>query len=102
MSLALELVEEMAKRRDLGVGGAERDEARGQAFERRPHLDHLNDLALALAYDEDAAARQRLDEAFLLQKRHRLANGRAAHAQILRELTFVQANLVRLAIDVDG
>src|SRR5215471_5121890 len=98
---ALELVKEMPEGRDLRIGGAQGDKPRGKAFKRRPHLDHLDDLALGFAHHEDAAARHGFDEAFLLQKRHRLTDGRAAYAQILRELPLVQTNLVRLVVDID-
>ena len=63
--------------RDLLVGRIDRREPRRHALERRPHLDHLDDLLLRLADDEDAAARHGAQEAFLLEQRHRLADRRA-------------------------
>jgi hypothetical protein len=71
-----------------------RGEPRGHALERRPHLDHLDDLLLGLAHDEDAAARHGAQEAFLLEQRHRLADRRARDAERLRELPLVEADLV--------
>ena len=67
---------------------------------RRPHLDHLDDLLLGLAHDEDAAARHRAQEAFLLEQRHRLADRRAGDAERLRQLPLVEADLVGVRVDV--
>ena len=47
-----------------------------------------------------AAPRHRADEAFLLQHRQRLADRRAAHAEVLRKLAFVEPDLERVAVDV--
>ena len=67
MAVLLELVEQVAQAGNLGIGGLQRDQARGKALECRPYLDHLDDLLLGLAHHEDAAPGQRLDEALLLQ-----------------------------------
>jgi len=37
------------------------------AFEGRPHLDHFDNFALALAHDVDAAARHHAQKNFLLE-----------------------------------
>src|SRR3546814_7131331 len=74
--LLLELPEEIAQRADVVVGRVRRGQARRHALQGRPDGDHLDDLPLGLADDEDAAARLRPDEAFLLQQRHRLAEDR--------------------------
>ncbi len=88
--------------RDLRVRRAHRDEAGGEAFERRPHLDHRDDLFPRLAHHEDAATRQGAHEPLLLQQRHRLADRRARDAEIVRELALVEADLARMGIDVEA
>src|SRR5580704_1129649 len=70
---------------NLRVGSALGGEPRRHAFERRHDSDHLDDLALCLAHDEDAPARAGADKAFLLQEGHRLAYRRAAHPEPFRE-----------------
>ena len=80
---------------DLVVGGALGGEPRRHAFERRHDRDHLDDLALRLAHDKDAAARPGADKAFLLQQGHRLADRRAADPEPLREPPLVEPDLVR-------
>ena len=95
-----EFVEHGAQRRDVRVRRVQRREPRGHALERRPHLDHLDDLLLRLAHDEAAAARHRAQESFLLEQRHRLADRRARDAERLAQLALVQADLVAMRIDV--
>src|SRR4029077_8317955 len=73
---------------------------RRHALERRPHLDHLDDLALGLADDEDAAARDRSDETLLLENRERLAHRRATHPERLDELPLIEPQRLALAVDV--
>src|SRR5215204_5320692 len=95
-----EALEEDPQRRDLGVARALGDEAGRHAFERRPCLDHLDDLALGLAHDEDAAARHGSDEPLLLEHRHRLANGRAGDAELLGQLALVEHDRLGRGVDV--
>ena len=95
-----ELVEDAAQAGDVLVGRVQRRQARRHALERRPHLDHLDDLLLGLAHDEDAAPRLGAQEAFLLEQRDRLADRRARHAELLRQLLLVEADLVRGRVDV--
>src|SRR4029077_12218836 len=61
-----------------------------------------DDLAARLADDEDAAARQGAQEPLLLEQGHRFADRRAADPERLRELTLVEADLVRMGIDIGG
>src|SRR5262249_49458721 len=62
--------------------------------------DHLDDLALRLTHDEDAAARKGAHKAFLLQEGHRLADRRAADAEPLREPPLVEPDLLPTVVDV--
>ena len=78
----------------------QRREPGGHALQRRPHLDHLDDLLLRLAHDEAAAPRHRAQESFLLEQRHRFADRRARHAERLAQLALVEADLVPMRIDV--
>ena len=80
--------------------GALGGEPRRHAFERRHDRDHLDDLALRLAHDEDAAARAGADKAFLLEQGHRLADRRAADPEPLREPPLVEPDLLRMVVDV--
>ena len=77
-----------------------RGQPRGHALDRRPDGDHLDHLALGLAHHDHAAPRHRADEPLLLQHRQRLADRRAADAEVLRQLPFVQADLAGMAVDV--
>jgi hypothetical protein len=52
----------------------QRREARRHRFERGPHLDHFDDLALRFANDVDAPPGHRANEAFLLEERQRFAD----------------------------
>src|SRR6266550_4488475 len=84
-----ELAEHPPQARDFFVGRVQRGEACRHALDRGPHFDHLDDLLLRLAHDEDAAPRNRAQKPLLLEQRHRLADRRPAHAERLRQLTFV-------------
>ena len=95
-----ELVEHVAQRENVTVRGIHGREPRRHAFERGPHLDHFHDLLLGLANDENAAPRNRAQKSFLLEQRHRFADGRAADAERLAELPLIQAYLVAVRIDV--
>ena len=95
-----ELGHQAAQPGDIRVGGALGGEPRRHAFERRHDRDHFDDLALGLAYDIDAAARQGADKAFLLQQGHRLADRRAADPEPVRESPLVEPDLLRVAVDV--
>ncbi len=92
--------EDAPQRRDLVVVGVKCDEPRGHAFERRPGLHDLDDLALALPYDEDAAPRNRAHQTLVLEPRHRLADGRAADSEVRGELALVEPDLVVDVVDV--
>ena len=96
----LERVEQVAELADLRIGRVQRREARRHALERRPHLDHLDDFALGLADDEDASARDRPDEALLLENGQRLAHRRATHPERLDQLPLIQPQRLSLAVDV--
>lgn len=63
----LELEEQRAQFRDFPIRRVQRREACRHALERGPHLDHLDDLALRLAYDENATPRNGAQKALLLQ-----------------------------------
>src|SRR5215467_12895229 len=80
--------------------GASSSEPRGHAFERRHDRDHLDDFALRLAHDEDAAAWARPNKALLLEQGHRLPDRCATDPEILREPALVEADLSRMVIDV--
>src|SRR6516162_9264785 len=82
------------------VGSALGGEPRRHAFERRHNRDHLDDLALRLAHDEDAAARAGADKAFLLEQRHRLAYRRSTHPEPFGEPPLVEPDLPRVVVDV--
>ncbi len=97
---SIEFRKRFPQRSQLHVRGAAAGQAGRHAFQRRPGVDHADDLALVLLDDEHAAPRFRTDEAFLLQNRQGLAHGRPADAEILRQLPLVQPHLVRTPIDV--
>ncbi len=96
----LKLVEQMAQPTDLFVRRVQRRQPCRHALERRPHLDHLDDLALGLAHNENAAARHGADEALLLENRQRLADRGTAHAECLHQLALIEAQLLALTVDV--
>src|SRR3546814_15372886 len=97
---ALEAGEELAQGSQGVVAGALGGQPRGHALQRRPDIDHLDDLGLRLAHHEDAAPRHAAHEALLLEQRDGLADRRAAYAEILRELALVQPNLDLVAVGV--
>src|SRR6516164_433004 len=70
------------------------------ALERRPHLDHLDDLALGLAHDEDAAPWERTHEALLLEDRERFADRCAADTECLHQLALIESQRLALAVDI--
>jgi len=86
--------------RNLRIRRVQRRQPRRHGFQGCPHLDHFDDFALRLADDVDATPGYRADEPFLLEKRQCLADGRAAHAECLRELPFVEPQLLRGVVDV--
>src|SRR5918912_910441 len=90
----------MAQPGDVLVQRALGGKPRRHALEPGPDHDELDDLALRLAHDEDAAPGRRAHEALPLEKRERLANRRAADAEVLAELALVEPDLVRMAVDV--
>ncbi len=85
---------------EFRLSDARRSKAGGHAFDRGPDGDHLDHLALRLAHHMDAAARDRVHEAFLLQDRQGFADRRPRDTKVLRKLAFVQADLTRMAVDV--
>ena len=82
------------------VRGGGAGEPRRHALQRRPGLDHADDLALRLLDDEHAAPGLVAHEAFLLQHRQRLADRRAAHAERLRQAALIEPHIPGLAVDV--
>ena len=82
------------------VGRVQGGEPRRHAFERRPDLDHFDDLLLGFPDDEDAAARDGAQEALLLEQRHRLADRRPADAEGTAQLTLVETDFLAVRIDV--
>ena len=75
-------------------------EPRRHALQRRPDRDHVEDLGLGLAHDEDAAAGDDPDQAFLVELRQRLAQRRAADAEALRQIALVEPQLGVVGVDV--
>ena len=63
-------------------------------------FDHLDDFLLSFPDDEDAAARNGAQVAFLLEQRHRLADWCPADAERTAQLTFVETNFLSAAVDV--
>src|SRR6185503_12035990 len=96
----LEAREHFAQAADLFAAGKLGDEAGRHAFQRRPGGDHLDHLGLGLAHHIDAAPRHRPHKAFALELRHRLPHRRAADAEVLRELAFVETDILPAAIHV--
>src|SRR5579872_3344429 len=78
----------------------QRREPRSHRFKRGPHLDHLDDLALRLANDVDAAPRQGPDEALLLEQREGFADGRSADPERGSQLPLVEPQLLLGVVDV--
>ena len=97
---AVKLVEHVAQRADAFIRRVDRGEPRRHALERRADFDDLDDLFLGFPDDEDAAARNGAQEAFLLEQRHRLADRRPADAERAAQLTFVETNFLSAAVDV--
>ncbi len=96
----VKLVHQAVQPSDVGDGGALGGEPSRHAFERCHDCDHLDNLALCLAHDKDAAARPGPDKAFLLEQGHRLADRRAAYPKPRREPPLVEPDLLRVAVDV--
>ncbi len=95
-----ELIEHMTQRRDFLVRGIECGKPRRHALQRGPHFDHLDDLLLGLAHDEHTTARHRTQKTLLFEKRHRLANRRATHPELLTQLPLIEPNFLRMRVDV--
>ena len=95
-----EILEEVAQRRDVLLARGGRDQARRHALQRRPGADHVDDLALGPAHDDDAAARHGLDEAVLLQHRDRFADRGAADAEAFRQRALVEHDRLGRRVDV--
>ena len=68
-------------RADAAFGG----ESRGQALERAAHLDRVVNVGFGEVLDDEAAVRQRLEQALLLQAHQRHADRRARGLQALHE-----------------
>jgi len=96
---AVEPGEHAAQPGDVLVAGVLGDQARRHALERGPGSDHLDHFLLGLADHVDAAARDRADEALALELGHGLADGGAGDAEILRELSLIEADVGARAID---
>ena len=96
----LESGEHLAQSGDLFVRRCLRDQPRRHAFQRRPGGDHFDHLALRLAHHVDAAAWHRAHKALAFELGHRLTHRRAADAEVLRQFSLVQPDLVAIAIDV--
>ncbi len=75
---AAELVHEAPQFGDIGIGGALGGEPRCHAFERGHDRDDLDDFALGLFDDIDAAPRPGADKALLFEQCHRFADRRPA------------------------
>ena len=95
-----EILEEVAQRRDVLLARGGRDQPRRHALERGPGPDHVDDLGLGAAHDDDAAAWHGLDEAVLLQHRDRFADRGTADAEALRQRALVEHDRFRRRIDV--
>ena len=95
-----ELVDQRVQLGDLRGARVLGGKPRRHALERRPHRDHVEDLGLGLAHDEDAAARDDPDEALLVELRQRLAQRRAADAEALRQIALVEPQLGLVGVDV--
>ncbi len=77
-----------------------RCQPRRHGFERRPGGDHLDDLGARLAHDIDATAGYGAQETFALELYQRLANRRAADAEIGGKLAFIETDFGAAAIQV--
>ena len=88
--VGVERVKQVAKLAQLGVAGALGGEPRGQALDGGPDHHHFEDLGLALAHHEHAAAGDGADQAFLLEIAQRFADRGAADAEFLAELALVE------------
>src|SRR5581483_9635284 len=95
-----ELVDERVQARELAGRRLLGGEPRRHALQCRPHCDHVEDLGLGLAHDENAAARHDLDQPFLVQLGERLAQRRAADAEALRQVALVETQLRVIGVDV--
>src|SRR6516165_2833992 len=96
----LEPREHRAQRGNLVIARVLRDQPRSHALERRPGGDHLDHLALGLAHDVNAAARNGADEPLALKLRHGFAHRGAAYTEIGREAPLVEADIRAVAIDI--
>ena len=68
---------------DVAVGQPLRGELRRVALEHRAHVVELLELRLVVALDRRAAVRLRLDQPLALEQQQRLADRRAARAELL-------------------
>jgi len=96
----VEVLEEVAQRRDVLLARGGGDQTRRHAFQRRPGADHVDDLALGAANHHDAAARHGFDETVLLEHRDRFADRRTADTEALGQCAFVEHHLLGRRIDV--
>jgi len=96
----LELVEQMAERRDVGVRGMQSRKTRGHGFERGPHLYHLDHFALRFANDVDPPPGYGAYESFLLEERQRFAYRCPADAERRGELPLIQTQFLLWIVDV--
>ena len=96
----LEIVHQAVQPGDVVRRGALRCESRRHAFECGHDRDHLDDLALGLAHDEDAAARSGPDKAFLLEQGHGFADRCAADPEPVGEPPLVEPDFFAMVIDV--
>ena len=95
-----ELAEHLPEAPDLRVRAVQGRKARGHALQGRPRGDRLDDLLLALAGDEGAAARQGDDEPLVLEPLQRLADRGPAHPELLAELALVETVLPPVPVHV--
>ncbi len=96
----IEILEEVAQRRDVALAGGGGDQPCRHALQRRPGADHVDDLGLGPADHDDAAARHGFHKAVLLEHRDRFADRRAADAEPFRQRALVQHHWFLRRVDV--
>src|SRR5713101_10155224 len=98
-AILAEILEKVAQRGNVLFARRGRDQPRRHALERGPGPDHVDNLALGPANDDDAAAWHGLDEAVLLQHRDRLADRGPADTEALRQGSLVEHDRLGRRID---
>ena len=89
------------QRLEIFVAGFGCGETGGHAFQCRPYGDHVEDLRLGLAHDEDATARHDLHQTFAFELRQCFTQRRAGYPEALRQVTLVEFQFGAGIVDIE-